>query len=241
LFGDAFQNNEFSPFKGPSSVADSFSFFNRKNQQKESEIYLDSMDLVPMASAQPNFSKVNPPASIPETYSSPMQPSPPAKAEKPTQTQNTILLPPVISDFYEIPQHPLLTTSIPVPNTKPPKPSKAAPSQTSEAVLEPIINPAPFPVTKSDINPVQYPGPGYPHSSSSNQTSSEKCEPKVHRIIFLEILTANFNFQADFSSALVCRPNMGIKCSPVSRSQVEMVMREKCVTINKTVCTQVQG
>ena len=31
-----------------------------------------------------------------------------------------------------------------------------------------------------------------------------------------------------------------MKCSPVSRTQVDLVVREKCVTIHKSVCTQVQ-
>ena len=61
--GDAFQNNHFSPFIGPSSVADSFSFFNRKNEQiqSEPESYGEALDLVPMASTQQNLSKVIPP------------------------------------------------------------------------------------------------------------------------------------------------------------------------------------
>ena len=39
---------------------------------------------------------------------------------------------------------------------------------------------------------------------------------------------------------MICKPNLGMKCSPVSRTQVDLVVREKCATIHKTVCTQVQ-
>ena len=48
------------------------------------------------------------------------------------------------------------------------------------------------------------------------------------------------NFQADFSSVMICSPNVVMKCSPVMMTQVDLVVKEKCVTIHKTICTQVQ-
>ena len=86
--GDAFQNNLFSPFIGPSSVADSFSFFNRKNEQIQS--YGEALDLVPVASTHQNLSKVIPPTTTIDTYSTKPQSVPSTKADIPNQTPDPI-------------------------------------------------------------------------------------------------------------------------------------------------------
>ena len=183
--GDAFQNNHFSPFIGPSSVADSFSFFNRRNEQIQSEPNGEGLDLFPMASIQQNYSTDIPPPTT-DTNSTKPQSVPLTKADIPNQTPDPILLQSVISDFYEVPQHPLLTTSTQVPSTED---TKAAHSQIPEVVNVPISTTTPAPVSKSAINPALHTDHGYPalHTdhgypiphASENQTSSDKCQPQV--------------------------------------------------------------
>ena len=171
--GEAFQNNHFSPFIGPSSVADSFSFFNRKNEQVQSEPYGEALHLVPVALTQQNHSKVIPPPTTTDTYSTKPQSVPETKVDIPNQTPDPILLPSVISDFYEFPQQQLLTTSTEVPSTESIKPVH---SQFPERI--PISSTTPAPVSKSSINPALPTDHGYPHHSE-NQTSSEKCQTQV--------------------------------------------------------------
>ena len=170
--GDAFQNNHFSPFIGPSSVAESFSFFNRKNEQTQSESNGEVLDLVPMASTQQNLSTVIPPTTT-DTYSTKPQSVPETKVDIPNQTPDPILLPSVISDFYEFPQQQLLTTSTEVPSTESIKPVH---SHFPERIL--ISSTTPASVSMSVINPALHTDHGYPHASE-NQTSTEKCQPQV--------------------------------------------------------------
>ena len=169
---DAFQNNVFSPFIGPRSVADSFSFFNRKYELTQSEPYGEASDLVPVASTQQNLSNVIPPTII-DTYSTKPQSVPATKFDIPSQTLDTILLPSEISDFYEVLRYQLLTTSTQVPTTESIKPVH---SQFPERI--PISTTTPAPVSKSAINTALHTDHGYPHASE-NQTSSEKCQPQV--------------------------------------------------------------
>ena len=48
--------------------------------------------------------------------------------------------------------------------------------------------------------------------------------------------------QEEKASARVCVPTLGApECSPVTLKGVEVVEREKCLSITRTVCTQGEG
>ena len=52
----------------------------------------------------------------------------------------------------------------------------------------------------------------------------------------------NTVLQEEKASATVCVPSLGApECSPVSLKGVEVVEKEKCLSITRTVCTEGEG
>jgi len=93
-----------------------------------------------------------------------------------------------------------------------PSPSYPAPA--------PPNYPAPAPPKYSAPAP-KYPQPTYPKPSYGHQESH------------------NCSIQEEKASATVCVPSLGApECSPVSLKGVEVVEKEKCLSITRTVCTE---
>ena len=189
---ETFLNHHFSPH--------TFSFFNQPTR----EIFPEDFDLIPMASERQNFSVVIPPPDIVEKYSL-IDKQEPSSFDIPPS--DPVQLPTLISDFYQLPYHPPitspphttthhiqtyapLTTSATIKTTTKATvtttPTAVATTTTSKTTTVPgiITKPTepPTNVTIPERKQVLTPD----HSNSifdySNKTSERKCQPQVNSI-----------------------------------------------------------
>jgi len=95
-------------------------------------------------------------------------------------------------------------------------------SSSSYPAPPPASYPAPAPATYSKPAP-SYPKPSYPKPSYGHKAQE----------------THNCSIQEEKATVSVCVPTLGApECSPVTLKGVEVVEKEKCLSITRTVCTE---
>merc|ERR1719483_1694365 len=97
---------------------------------------------------------------------------------------------------------------------------------SSSSYPAPLSYPAPAPPSY----PAPAPAPSYAQSSYPKPSYSQKSQA-----------SHNCSIQEEKASVSVCVPSLGSpECSPVTLKGVEVVQKEKCLSITRTVCTEGQ-
>merc|ERR1740137_436708 len=88
-----------------------------------------------------------------------------------------------------------------------------------------------YPAPAPPSYPAPAPAPSYPQPSYPKPSYSQKAQA-----------SHNCSIKEEKASVSVCVPSLGSpECTPVTLKGVEVVEKEKCLSITRTVCTEGQG